>query len=189
MKISELYNGCTILRKPEFKLMDITSWLGPCIVFFENIWNFILRRPLCPISHAISIVETNGVLYAYEANNRFIKTLLYERFYNENLCKYIVLIPQFEIKNPLSMSIAAEKLVGDKYNNIGVFWDEFINEITDKRLWVGAKKITNRVFCTEADAYLKYIGTGNLGFREYYRTDPVDLYNSDLFKHDILEIN
>jgi hypothetical protein len=188
MKISELYNGCTVMHKPEFKWNKLDSWMGPLIIFFENIWNRILKRPLCPVSHAITIVETNGIIYAYEAVKRYTRTPVQERFVNENLSKYIVLIPKFKIINPLEMSQAAENLVGDKYNFVGTCWDEFVNEVTDKRVWVGARKITNRVFCTEADAYLDYIGTNKYLFQEYYKTDPVDKYNDTLFKHESLEL-
>jgi hypothetical protein len=188
MKISELKTGFTLLQKPKFVLKDASTWMGPCILFFINIWNIVYKKHLCDYTHCMTVILIGTDLFIFEAiESGYKRTLLSEKIKEVGLDRLLILVPKFNYDESISRE-AALKLENLKYNFKGLTLDEGVFQLTDERLWIGNRNINKRTFCSEADAYIKYKATNGELFPNYYEVSPNDLFQSNLFTHENLEL-
>lgn len=199
MKIDCIINGDLILKKPKFVLTDYQTWLGPFIVFFQNLY----PGKKCPYSHNLSAVSDGGILYLYEAAAEYQRTPIKDYFQAHlfaggSLDDFIVLRPNFPF-NALKLRDTANSMLNELYGLKEVIEDQLPYQLSDERFWIGPRHFNNRPYCSEAEGYLKFRscyesdfacsgGSVYSFFKNYFKLSPRDLFLCKFYNHYSLNL-
>lgn len=166
-------HGDTVLIYNPFKWNDWHTYVSALIRIFIKLH----------YNHCESIVEIDGSLYSFGAlKDGYTKRTLEEMLAGKDVEDLAILRPKFTFDSYKFRSTAIS-FIGIKYNYIGTFFDQAILQVTNDKVWIGAKALNmacRKLYCSEACAAL-YFFCGVDSFKEYYRTSPKDLYLSPSF--------
>lgn len=186
MKILEIKTGYIAMEKHKFNIKDINTLTAPFVLFFINIWNRILCRPLCKHSHTFSFVWINEILYIFEAINKGYKRMTFEdKIKERGIDNFILLKPTYLYNEDIFKETALYQEKQDKYN-IAILIEQIPYQLSDGRIWIGNRKLNGEVVCSKADTYNIFKSTNNQLFENFYEISPNDIFQSELFKHETL---
>ena len=176
MKIQDLQNGDQLFQRNKFNICDLNTWMSPIIYFGLNLWNWILKRPVCPVNHCGTMYKVVGRWYVYEAKMTFRSTLLSKKLANKDITElYIKRYDLTELQQD-KMFEKAVCLLGMKYD----FWSilkqvarQLFNMHVD--LETNPRKFKNKSLnCSEANA--EQLQTTSHQFNNTKNVSPADLW-------------
>ncbi len=173
----DLRDGDQIFQNNKFSIKDINTYLSRVIYFGINFWNWIKKRPICPVHHCGTIFRENGQWYVYEAKSQgYVRTNLSDKFNNKNIT--LLLIKRYDLKlnQVLIMHTKARFLLNTDYDFISLF-KHFFTQLFDQKIDLEHRYYNHKIGdinCSEANGILLH--EAGIEFRNPKSLDPEDLW-------------
>jgi hypothetical protein len=172
----DLKDGDQLFQRNNFNHKDINTWMSPIVYFGINMWNWILKRPVCPCNHCGTLYKVDGIWVVREAKQVFKETALVDKLINTDITDLYVKRYDLTAGQKELMRYSSLSLIGVKYD----YWSiikQFVRQLFDKHVDLETNPIkfeNKRVNCSEANAIqLQY---ANIDFNNTKNISPYDLW-------------